>query len=182
MGLRLVIEQDQDTQNPRGEFDHVGKTAFFHSRYAFGDKKQEFSSPEEFVEWANTKEGKAACILPVYMYDHSGVTIRTGSFQDPWDSGQLGWIYVKVEDRKKEKLSRKQAYKILEGEVKELDSYLTGDVWGFMVKNEEDEVLESCCGFYGHDYCEEEGKSMLKYCEEHAKMETRTSKVTVLAK
>lgn len=33
-------------------------------------------------------------ILPLYLYDHSGITISTGPFSCPWDSGQVGWIYA----------------------------------------------------------------------------------------
>jgi len=33
-------------------------------------------------------------ILPVYIYDHSGITLNTVGFSDPWDSGQVGWIYA----------------------------------------------------------------------------------------
>jgi len=33
-------------------------------------------------------------ILPLYLYDHSGITMSTGPFSCPWDSGQVGWIYA----------------------------------------------------------------------------------------
>jgi hypothetical protein len=33
-------------------------------------------------------------ILPLFLYDHSGITMRTGPFGDPWDSGQVGVIHV----------------------------------------------------------------------------------------
>lgn len=33
-------------------------------------------------------------ILPLYLYDHGGITMSTGPFSCPWDSGQLGWIYA----------------------------------------------------------------------------------------
>ena len=31
--------------------------------------------------------------LPLYLYDHSGITMNTSGFSCPWDSGQVGWIY-----------------------------------------------------------------------------------------
>lgn len=34
--------------------------------------------------------------------DHSGLAMQTTSFNDPWDSGQVGWIYVSKEDALKE--------------------------------------------------------------------------------
>lgn len=33
-------------------------------------------------------------ILPLYLYDHGGITIKTNPFSCPWDSGQVGWIYA----------------------------------------------------------------------------------------
>jgi len=33
-------------------------------------------------------------ILPLYLYDHGGITMSTGAFSCPWDSGQVGWIYA----------------------------------------------------------------------------------------
>ena len=39
-------------------------------------------------------------ILPLYLFDHSGISISTGSFHDPWDSGQVGFIYASKEKAK----------------------------------------------------------------------------------
>ncbi|MBQ1716696.1 MAG: hypothetical protein II025_02230, partial [Ruminococcus sp.] len=33
---------------------------------------------------------KAYVVLPVYLLDHSGLSVSTHSFNDPWDSGQTG--------------------------------------------------------------------------------------------
>lgn len=33
-------------------------------------------------------------LMPLYLYDHSGITISTSEFCDPWDSGQIGFIYT----------------------------------------------------------------------------------------
>lgn len=33
-------------------------------------------------------------ILPLYLYDHGSITMSTGAFSCPWDSGQVGWIYA----------------------------------------------------------------------------------------
>ena len=37
-------------------------------------------------------------ILPLYLYDHSGITMNTCGFSCPWDSGQVGWIYASAMD------------------------------------------------------------------------------------
>jgi hypothetical protein len=92
-------------------------------------------------------------ILPLYLYDHSGISISTGSFGDPWDSGQVGYIYCSPEDIKREygeinPQNLATATEVLESEVKLYDQYLQGDVW-WMQLYEEDNCIESCSGFYG---------------------------------
>lgn len=98
-------------------------------------------------------------MLPIYMYDHSGITISTGPFSCKWDSGQVGFIYISKKKAKKEynwkNMSRdreKTIKEYLEGEVETYNQYLTGDVYGYFISNEEDDHIDSCWGFYGHDF------------------------------
>jgi hypothetical protein len=164
-GFTLEVVNDEDPQNPRTEWDHVGKMICFHGRYTLGDK-HDFADPEAFHD---SKEFKEAVVkLPLYLLDHSGLSMSTGSFNDPWDSGQVGYIIMSREDAIREwgkkKLTKKvveAATKCLQAEVTEYNQYLTGDVYGCVVKNQEGEEVESCWGFYGLDYAKEEGKSML---------------------
>lgn len=122
-----------------------------------------------------------AVLLPVYLYDHSGITIRTTPFSCPWDSGRVGLIYVtKAQVREAfgvKRISAKtleRARQGLEGEVGEFNQYLTGDVYGYIVErvpldedgfeqDDEAEELDSCWGFYGHDYATSEAQSVLEY-------------------
>ncbi len=97
-------------------------------------------------------------ILPLYLYDHSGITMSTGSFACSWDSGQVGFIVCDAETIEKEfDGDRDRAEAALESEVKVYDQYLTGDVWGFVVEERESgddnewEGTDSCWGFYGSD-------------------------------
>jgi hypothetical protein len=65
-------------------------------------------------------------ILPVYAYIHSGVTISTSEFHDPWDSGLAGFIYVPYDNIKKEygDLSKKSLKLAKEALLNEIDIYL----------------------------------------------------------
>lgn len=123
--------------------------------------------------------------LPLYLYDHSGISISTGSFSCPWDSGQLGLIYVSKDKIRQDygikHVTKAWADKIrgyLKDEVETYDQFLTGDVWGFQVfevpegvdpEEEIDELeeVESCFGFFGEEDAEEEAKANLAYYEEH---------------
>jgi len=86
-------------------------------------------------------------ILPLYLYDHSGITMNTTGFHCPWDSGKVGFIYAKADA---EDLEREQIEKNLKGEVLTYDDYLRGDVWGFQILGEDEEIVDSCYGFYGN--------------------------------
>src|SRR3990167_995153 len=87
--IRIELHQDELMESPRG-WDNLGTMVCFHSRYRLGDSHN-FESPKDFQEQI-TEE--AHVILPLYLYDHSGLAINTTGFHCPWDSGQVGFIYV----------------------------------------------------------------------------------------
>jgi hypothetical protein len=97
-------------------------------------------------------------VIPLYLMDHSGISMSTGSFGCPWDSGQIGWIICDNETIEREfNGDRELAHKALEAEVSVYDDYLTGNVYGFIVEERvcEDcdtwEETDSCWGFFGSD-------------------------------
>jgi len=180
-GLKLEFYLDDDPENPRKYWDEVGIMACFHNRYSLGDKTEitadMFSGWDEMENYI-IKKLKAIVVLPLYLYDHSGITMSTSPFACKWDSGQVGFIYATRESVKKlmgwPRISAKRLKKveeILQGEVKEYDAYLTGEVYGWRVKNEYDDVLESCCGYLivtdkDEKRFIEEAKEGLKNCRE----------------
>lgn len=120
-------------------------------------------------------------VMPLYLLDHSGLAMQTTSFNEPWDSGQVGWVYVSKEDALKEfgakKMTgalRKKAEDVLRGEVAEYDAYLRGECYGFeLYKN--GELSDSCWGFIGSledackamaDYLPDECKGMTEHLSE----------------
>ena len=186
--LKYEIEQDELDNDPR-EWDNLGTMHCWHSKYKLGDVQHKSETEDEFFMelgnfmgdsyWTDKEydlHKKAAIkraeqeyiILPLYLYDHSGLSISTGGFNDQWDSGQVGFIVVSIADVKKEyswkvltKARREQIEAYLRTEVEEYDQYLRGDIWWFAIKDEDDAIIDSCGGFYGYDYCEEEAKIAL---------------------
>lgn len=170
----VKVVQDSDPSNPRTEWDNMTHMICFHRRYNLGDK-HDFSVEEiqEFIK------GKDILWLPLYLYDHSGITMSTKPFSCPWDSGQVGIIYIdKAEFRKElgcKRVSKKKAYEIMESDVKVYDQYLTGEVYGFRVEDEDGDTVESCWGFFGEsEDCLAEGIStahdLIRYdIKEHLK-------------
>lgn len=150
-GYQIKILYDEDPFESPREWENLGTMVCFHRRYDLGDKHG-FDSPIEFREFAHYNN---LIILPLYLYDHSGITMSTGSFSCPWDSGQVGWIYVEVEQVRKEwgwkRLSKKRREKIeevLRSEVKTYDDYLTGNIFGYRIERSGEDV-DSCWGYYG---------------------------------
>ena len=164
---RVRIEYDDDSgMNPR-DWDNLGTIATWHRRYNLGDEQPSESVEEwkeRMTEWeegdtetAEEKFDRLFVWLPVYMYDHSGITINTAGFSCPWDSGQVGVIYISRERLKKDGIGEEQARECLRGEVEVYDQYLRGDVY-YCVEEEYNEekdewvVIDSCGGFYGTDW------------------------------
>jgi hypothetical protein len=164
-GYTVEIHQDDDPPNPRTDMDNLGTMVSFHRNHTLGDKHT-FKSADEVM--AHIKATKAVW-LPVYLYDHSGLTINTTGFSCPWDSGQVGVVFVEREKALKEfggkrpaltRSVRAKVEKCLRGEVETYDQMLRGEVYGYDVKKG-DEIVESCSGFYGDmDYCIDEAKGV----------------------
>lgn len=151
-GAVLEIKQDPHPYNPREEFDHLCKMFCFHQRYMLGDKHdyryQDFKGWNEFYKQLY-KDYDPVVIKPLNLYDHSGITISTSRFSCPWDSGHVGFVLISAEDCIKEYGKRdgdahSLAEKVLDGEVKEYDQYLRGDIWGFNFKHPAGPKCEAC--------------------------------------
>ncbi len=154
-GMKITIWYDECADDPRKYNDCLGTMACFHKRYSIGDETHKNEDPFEFQDWVTTSKDVATW-FPIYMLDHSGLTIRTYSFDDPWDSGLLGYIYVTKEKVRKEygvkRISSKLMKKvddILIAEVEEMDYYLRGEVYCLeAVKGEE--TFDAVCGIFGY--------------------------------
>lgn len=169
---KIEIIQDDSPFNPR-EDDNLGTMVCFHGGYVLGDKheyrQQDYCGWNE-LENAIIKNEDVGVILPLYLYDHSGITMNTTGFHCPWDSGQVGFIFISKEKMRKEyskkRISKQLKARIagyLRNEVGTYDQYLTGDCYGYVITDtEEDSQTDSCWGFFGADVCMEEAEGMLK--------------------
>lgn len=177
--LTLKLEQDINPLNPREEWENMGTMALFHKRYTLGDKGHGLCT-SDFEGWEAMEDHLyrncgAVVVLQVFMYDHSGITIRTSPFSCPWDSGQIGFIYVTREKAlatfNRKRITQKLIGKLtdaLVSEVKTYDQYLTGDVWSYVIEDDKGEHIDSCGGFFGHDYAVEEGEQALAFFQKAA--------------
>ena len=159
----LKIEQDLDPMSPR-EFDNTGIMVCGHGRYTLGDKQINDQSPEEYFTDLGLSQ-KDIILLPLYIMDHSGLSMSTGDYNDKWDSGLVGFIYTTKQKVKDEwnvkRISKKLHDRIinrLKSEVNVYSDYIEGNVYGFTLTENvqtENGLVEidsdSCWGFYGND-------------------------------
>src|ERR1035437_10207344 len=119
--------------------------------------------------------GAGGVFLPFFKYEHGGVAYSTGEFADPWDSGQVGFIYTTAEDIARtgpvdgdvEWMAKHHEGKtlievvtsILQAEVEEYSKWANGECFGYVLSewtgnyDGEDryEEIDTCWGFIGGD-------------------------------
>jgi hypothetical protein len=176
----LKVVQDESPESPR-EWDNVTTIVCFHKRYDLGDKQDYKSS--DFNNWDELKEQietdhTVLMIKPLFMYDHSGITISTSPFGCQWDSGQIGWVFIEEKqwisimgedmDRSEDRLNR-----IIESEVETYDKYLQGEVYQYKIYEVEEcnlghqhrTLVECCGGYFDEEDCRSEGESFMEHLE-----------------
>lgn len=149
--FKIEIFTDPDPMNPM-EYDELGTMYLFHNRYNLGHKHD--LSVEEVQ---NLIKSPDVFSLPVFAYEHGGITISTGPYSCIFDSGQLGVIAITREKIMKEygncnPETIELVYKNMKAEIQSYDDFLTGNCYGYRItdiKTKED--LDSCWGFLG-DY------------------------------
>lgn len=173
-GFTVEVVIDDDAENPAKDWDMVGTMVLWdRCRYDFGQKTIDRDTLLELSSDPNN------IVLPVYLYDHSGITISTSGFSCPWDSGQVGIMYCTKEKAVHEfgkkictKKVREAAIKCMTSEIESIDQYLTGQVYGFRVLDPDGEEVDACWGFFGESsYCLDEGLSSAKHFEKKAQSE-----------
>ncbi len=175
--IRLTVYHDDSAESPRS-WDNLSKMVCFHGKYNLGDshdyKQDNYSSWEELKKDIEDRED-VAIILPLYLYDHSGITISTSSFSCRWDSGQIGWVFITKKAARENfniqrigKKIREKLEKNILAEVEEYDQYLQGNIYGYLLeelkkttclypdcKEEHEDTwkdIDSCWGFMGYDF------------------------------
>jgi len=184
-GLTCEIHWEEDGEfcNPRDN-DNLGIMLCWHPDYILGDKqftnpdgrggvkerfhRDDFESMEVLSRYLTLVE-KAVVVLPLSIYDHSGITMFVGHRypfdSQGWDTTTVGFIYTTTE-RIIECFPMDQPLpdeSVIEGalrqEVKVYDEWLCGEVYWWCVRDSEGEMIESCGGYIGDiDYVKEEAK------------------------
>lgn len=190
--LTIKIVQDDNVECPHEWGSLFGTMSIPRDRHGFGtpekQAEQHFTDVQDLIDFLK-EQGDNVISLPIFMYEHSGCTIKTGPFSCPWDSGQIGYIWISKEKAAKELRGRnqkpikrwtpkqvKRVRDLLDGSIRTMDMWMTGDVYGWVVEDESGEHLESCWGYYGFDkadgskqYILDEARSMARHIIAEAK-------------
>lgn len=165
------------------DWDGSASFALAHGRYGLRD---DFGlRTEDYSGWSEVKDAiveieHALIILPVYMMDHSGVALSTTPFGCPWDSGQIGFVYLTVDDLTRWGFKGVEDYPggedaligDLARQVKHYGEWLNGEVYGYTVEDADGTVHDSCWGFVGSDasdYMIAQAQDAAKYLMEQAR-------------
>lgn len=152
-GHKIEIWHDEHTESPRDWDPLDSKFYTWHRRYCSPDKhdirEPMYTLPADTIG------------IKVWMYDHSGHCYAAADhnpFHCPWDSGQVGWIFISRADARArlgvKRLTKKHVDKIrdqLISEVSIYSEYVNGEVYGYTVYDPSGEEIDSCGGFYGSD-------------------------------
>ena len=191
--LMAILSNFEDARDDYKDFRHDYKRWGGHSKTEI----REIFVKDSVAEYLNSEVREAVqgvvedhyVILPLYLYDHSGITMNTTGFSCGWDSGQVGFIYMDMETAEREwkackehkekypeskfeptESAREYGAKRLKHEVEVYDMYLTGQVFGYTVEDEDGNHLDSCWGYYGEDDVKQEAeRSADHYADKLAK-------------
>ena len=188
----ITLYYDEDAEDPRCQ-DNLGVMLCKHPRHNLGDEQIDcdYDSWEDVIESMKEERG-AMVVLPLYLHEHGSLTMNVGGFGDPWDSGQVGWICDTDEARKLFGLENDLARKIteaesveaaitaldefrdhiktmLQNEVEIYDHWLRGDMYGYIVTDDDDNEYGSCWGFYGEEEALEAARDEAEQANAHLK-------------
>ena len=179
-GYSINIRHDPDPQNPRTDCDNLTVMACFHKKYKLGDQGDDINE-KNYSSWDEMladiiKRHNPACIAQLYLYDHSGLRIKVGSFEGllsqghaEFDSGPVGFVWITSAAARKEygwtKLTKArlaQLRKYIEADVETYDNYISGSAYGFVIEDADGVEIDdgSCWGFLGYDSIKEDGDAV----------------------
>jgi hypothetical protein len=184
-GITISVYPDDEgvAGDPR-EGDQITTMVCWHPDYVLGDeqfvspdgrgaiagRRDRHGPPTDYLRGVQSMEHlrryigivrKGVCILPLYLLDHSGLSIRAGSpspFDSAgWDTTVVGFVYT-THERITDLCGDGELYHSDEwiheqvlNDVNLYDQYLQGAVYGYVVAEGSHEE-SSCWGFLGWDH------------------------------
>jgi hypothetical protein len=170
----VEVTYDSDPCNPR-EWDNAGTMVFRYRGLEVVEDDtdlDDFDSLDDLIEYVKTDK-QALVVLPLMIYDHSGITMYVGRSGDRWDSSRVGVIYITKESCNNYGVNPDDLValdNLLKNEVKVYDSYLTGEQFQYQVYKENTcnlgelhrDVVEACGGYLDVTEAMNDGLAIVK--------------------
>ena len=160
-GYIIKIYVDETPLNPREYDNNLGTMACFGPWYSLGDahpyKSQDYRSYWEMMQHIKLQEN-AVAIIPIWMSEQSDTVMScnpTIGALDPghWDTKVVGFIFISEEKVRQEYNVAHITAAIIDdvscaliSEVEAYNAYRNGNVWGFTVEKNGEEI--DCCWSY----------------------------------
>jgi hypothetical protein len=187
---RLEIRYDSDTDSPRA-WSNLGYFITVERNYQCPDNHEalqsivrvtgeEADSAEDHVERIKNAieeemSEKVAYIFPVYRYEHGNVAYRRGSASG-FDYSNCGFYIVTDKNLKDwdgdNVPNAEKVEKIIDAELETYTQYANGEVYGFILYDDNGDEEDSCWGFYsiedirdhlGDEWKDEDLEKYIKY-------------------
>jgi hypothetical protein len=160
-GRLLQIFYEQEPESPLRLDDAIGRAYCWHRRYNLGHADNPYAEPRELSEALAEEFGAkgselldaGVVLVPLYLYDHSGLTMSTHPYSDPWDSGQVGWWVIKPAEVKEHfGGDRDKARAYVDAEIRQYADYLEDDVYRYEITDASGTWESGAGNFYGSDH------------------------------
>jgi len=161
-GNRLEITHDESPDSPR-EWSNLGYFIAIDSNYQSPDENETLyeiiketgqlaESQEKHIEeikkqYEEETDEKVLAIYPVVKYEHSGVNYSLGT-KHGFDYSNNGFYIITDKTQKETGTEEKDWEKVIEIELELYNKWANGEVYGFILFDENGEDLDSCGGFY----------------------------------
>jgi hypothetical protein len=141
----IVVKYDDFPIDPI-EYSEIA-FILFHKKYDLGNEHD--MNIEDYATWEEMQaelESTFDYVTPVYMYEHSGVALKTTSFGDRWDSGQIGFACANYKDLG---LTEWQDVdQLISNLLHEYQNYINGETYCvFIYDSETKEQIDCMSGF-----------------------------------
>ena len=160
---KLEIKYDDCPDSPR-TWSNLGYFLTLDSNYNSPDTVTEYldiitetgdiaESQEQHMELIKREvekelDEKVIAIYPVVKYEHGGIVYSLGN-KTGFDYSNNGFYIITDKTAKELGVAKKDFDKVIENELKTYNQYANGEVYRFVLYDDNGEVEDSCGGFYG---------------------------------
>ena len=166
---RLVISYDMYETSPRSD-SNLGYFITVDQKYHSPDDHdtmesivretgQVATSLEEHIKMIKKEiedqvQEKVIAIYPVVKYEHGGVVYRLGT-QHGFDYSNNGFYIITDKTQKELGTPKKLFEQVIKGELETYTSWVNGEVYQFMLYDEQGNIIDSCGGIYDIEHIKE---------------------------